>query len=265
MDGTTRPMKSNTVSNVQSLPASGRSIPFLYSRWIPSIVCAVVLVAAGTSWSCWTGDQYPERTELKAIMVSSKSTRLMWGYDDNDDFAHPRSELLRFSNKGVNIRDRVRQMETDLQAFDRHIAQQKVLNHENERVVSEMKARFLSDQQIVRDLLSSGLISESDQMDQLESSSIQNVSYLQDLVNSIQNDDASASAGIDAVNASYTALNASQDLPEVLLPMKYRALSSLDLHALPEPLTLCARAYKGAGGYCAGRRQGRDEPDRLQH
>ena len=208
---------SRTTFNFHNHSSPYPRISILYSRWIPIVISATALTL-GTFLYSWSWKEDERDTELKAVMDMHNSAELMWGHGD-EEFGYPRHKALRWIEKGVNIRDRVNQMEADLRAFDRHIAQQTIMNADYKRAVMAMKAQYKKDKRIVRLMLSSGLIAESNRIDQLESSAIQNVSYLERLVNSIKSDQAtdgaSASATIAALNTSYNFLNASQELPQV--------------------------------------------------
>ena len=200
--------------------AQTRSTRFVYSRIIAVVTCAAVLLVVGTSWDFSNSGERRRQTELKAIEVSSKTAELMWGnHDGENNYGISSHKQLRWSGDGYEIRDRVRQMSADLRAFDRHIAEQTVLNTQYKKEVKEMSIKFKRDERIVRLMLRSGRVSESEKMDQLRQHTFENVSYLQNLVDTIKNGEAtdgvSAAATIKALNASYNSINASKQLPQV--------------------------------------------------
>ena len=95
--------------------AQTRSAGFALPRFIAGVLCAVALLAVGTSWDCTNSDTDQQQIELKAIEVSRKTAELMWG-NHNDEYS--RHKPLRWSSDGYEIRDQVRQMSADLRAFD---------------------------------------------------------------------------------------------------------------------------------------------------
>jgi hypothetical protein len=194
---------------------------FAFPRFVAVVLCAVALLAVGTSWDFSKPGTEQRQAELEAIEVSSKTAELMWGnHDDDDSYGVSRHKPLRWSSDGYEIRDRVRQMSADLRAFDRHIAEQTVLNTQYKKAVAEMRAKYKRDERIIRLMLRSGLMSESERIDQLGQHTFENVSYLQNLVDAIKNGEAtdgvSATATIKSLNASYNSINASRRLPQVV-------------------------------------------------
>jgi hypothetical protein len=226
-------MSSHIPLSGRSDIAQARGLGFAIPRFITVVLCAVALLAIGTSWDFSNPTIDQRQVELKAVEVSSRTAELMWGSDDDENnYGVSRHKPLRWSSDGYEIRDRVRQMSADLRAFDRHIAEQTVLNTQYKKEVAEMRAKYKRDERIIRLMLRSGLVSESEQIDQLGELTFGNVSYLQNLVDTIKNGEAtdgvSAAATIRALNASYNAINASKRLPQVVQSIIIAAISFAD-------------------------------------
>jgi hypothetical protein len=158
--------------------AQTRSAGFSYARVIAVFICAVALLAVRTSWDFSNSNKDQREIESKAIESSSNTSELMWGnHDDDNNNGIFRHKPLRWSSNGYEIRDRVRQMVADLRAFDRHIAEQTVLNNTQcKKAVMEMRTKYKRDERIVRLMFRSGLMSESERTDQITQSSFENVS-----------------------------------------------------------------------------------------